>query len=231
MILSIIKKIAARVLPRHYIEAIRNCKILEFEYGHLRSSREWNCVDKNGDPIPWYTYPAIDYLNQLDFRKKSIFEWGSGNSSLFWSKRAESIVSIEDNEFWYQKIKSLKKENQKILLIIDKEEYINAITKQYIKYDIIIIDGLYRYECSKIATQYLEEGGMIILDNSDWYPKTAEVLRKADLIQVDFHGFGPIVGFTTTTSIFIHRKFNMKSLNENQPIHGIGNLVQYGDEA
>ena len=34
-----------------------------------RSIDEKVCVDKDNNPIPWYTYPAIEYLSQFDYSK------------------------------------------------------------------------------------------------------------------------------------------------------------------
>ena len=31
-----------------------------------RSMNEKVCLDRDGNPIPWYTYPAIEYLSQFD---------------------------------------------------------------------------------------------------------------------------------------------------------------------
>lgn len=46
---------------------------------------------------------------------------------------------------------------------------------------------------------------MLILDNSDWYPKSVAFLReKLRWMQTDFHGFGPINNYTWTTSIFVN---------------------------
>ena len=47
-----------------------------------RTIDEKVCLDRNGNPIPWYTYPAIEYLSQFDYSRKTIFEFGCGNSSL-----------------------------------------------------------------------------------------------------------------------------------------------------
>ena len=33
--------------------------------------------------MPWYTYPVIEYLQQFDFSKLTVFEYGSGNSSCY----------------------------------------------------------------------------------------------------------------------------------------------------
>ena len=35
-----------------------------------------NSIDNNNKPIPWYTYSAIRYLEQFDFRNVKIFEIG-----------------------------------------------------------------------------------------------------------------------------------------------------------
>ena len=45
---------------------------------------------------------------------------------------------------------------------------------------------------------------MIILDNSDWLPDSARLLRDADLLQVDMSGFIPI-GDHTQTHIVLFR--------------------------
>ena len=73
------------------------------EFGIERSIDEKVCEDRDGNPIPWYTYPAIEYLAQFDYSDKKIFEYGCGNSSLFWAARAESVTSIEDNPEWFAK--------------------------------------------------------------------------------------------------------------------------------
>lgn len=48
-----------------------------------RTIDEKVCVDRDGNPLPWYTYPAIEYLSQFDYGEKTIFEFGCGYSSLF----------------------------------------------------------------------------------------------------------------------------------------------------
>lgn len=105
-----------------------------------------------------------------------------------------------------------------------KNDYVNSIKLHSQKYDVIIIDGSHRYECALNSVEKLRIGGSVILDNSDWYEKTASFLRDANLIEVDMTGFGPINGYTWTTSFFFHREFNFKPLYNRQPVHGIGSL-------
>ncbi|MFB8790193.1 MAG: hypothetical protein U7123_15400 [Potamolinea sp.] len=199
---------------------------VEFEYGHFLSFEQKSCLDKSGNPIPWYTYPAIEYLNQLDFSDKEIYEYGAGNSSLFWAKKAKCVTSIEDDKTWYCTIQEKQQENQEILFIENAEEYVNSILRSNKKYDLIIIDGSCRLACAKVAVQCLVTGGLIILDNSDWYPETSKFLRDSGLIQVDFTGMGPINYYTWTTSLFLGRDITLKARSEFQPESGIASLVQ-----
>lgn len=197
--------------------ARRMLSIINDGYGHWRSVDTREVIDADEEPIPWYTYPAIEYLAQLDFRSKEIFEWGAGNSSLYWAKVAKTVTSIEDDRYWYCQLEENARKNLTLMLIEDKEHYVNAIDLANQKYDVIVVDGSYRYDCARIAPKYLRKGGLIILDNSDWLPKSAEVLRSTGLLQVDMSGFAPVARYTYTTSLFFHRDFRMTSKDGRQP--------------
>ena len=49
-----------------------------FQYGWLKSWWRGRPVDAAGKPLPWLTYPAIDFISQFDFSDAIVFEWGSG---------------------------------------------------------------------------------------------------------------------------------------------------------
>ena len=196
-----------------------------------RTIDEKVCVDKDGHPIPWYTYPAIEYLSQLDFSDKHIFEYGVGYSSLFWAERALSVTSIEDNKTWYLKWqKEFTLDNLKLKQRDEGKAYYDAIFEDNCQYDVIIIDGKCRAECATNAVKFLKNGGFIILDDSDRvntsieYKSAIETLRQHNLIQIDFFGFCPMNNYTKTTSLFLTRDFTPKSHCDMQPNNGIGNL-------
>ena len=42
------------------------------EFAIQKSIDEKVCEDRDGNPIPWYTYPAIEYLSQFDYHDKKI---------------------------------------------------------------------------------------------------------------------------------------------------------------
>ena len=205
----------------------------EFAIG--RTIDEKVCEDKNGNPIPWYTYPAIEYLSQFDYSNKKIFEFGCGNSSKFWALRAKEVVSVEDNLKWFEKWqKEMKAPNLQVLWRDEGEIYENAIFESEDVYDVIVVDGKRREKCCETAVKKLAAGGMIILDDSDRintseeYKKAVAVLKKENLIQVDFYGFCPMNNYTKTTSVFLRRDFDFATVEAVQPIDGIGNLWNMG---
>lgn len=202
-------------------------RILEIETGHFRSASIDACVDRQGNPLPWYTYPTIEYLKQLDFSGKDIFEYGAGNSTLFWAGVGRSVLSIEDNPGWYEKVKHgiEGRPNCEIKLITDKTAYIQEISR-HSGFDVIVVDGSYRLECAGQAVANLRPGGMIILDNADRFIKSSQYFRDAGLIEVDMIGFGPLVAVTWCTSLFLHRQFNFPPRGTVQPEPGTGSVHQ-----
>ena len=129
--------------------------LIENEYGHKKSVLLGKPVDAVLKAIPWYTYPAIEYLKQFDFSDKNIFEYGSGNSSIFWASLAKSVTSVEKNALWFEVISKSESSNLTISLKEQKSEYVNFIGNGNMLYDLIVIDGDYRYECAKVAVKYL----------------------------------------------------------------------------
>src|SRR5438874_12120928 len=52
--------------------------------------------------IPWFSYAAIDFLDGFVEPHMTIFEYGSGGSTLFFAQRARSVYSVEDNSKWFE---------------------------------------------------------------------------------------------------------------------------------
>ena len=216
--------------PSHWTPSLAAARSLWFDYAHLASVQSGNCVDAQGNPVPWYTYPAIEYVKQLDFRGRSVFEFGSGNSTLFWAAVAARVVTVEDDERWYRMMAPRVPRNCELILESDLDAYAAAIGRSGDLYDVIVIDGAARgktrLRCAEAAVARLREGGMIVLDNSDWLPESSRLLREAGLIQVDMTGFAPISRHTQTTSFFLHRAFAFEPRGPRQPMPGPGALDQ-----
>jgi hypothetical protein len=215
----------SRLMPHHWAKAWRLFKILNFDYGYLRSVAGERPLDSEGQPYPWYTYPALEYLKQLDFSDKSVFEYGCGHSTMFWGARAASVVSVEHNAQWYEAVRKRIPGNCTLIHEPNSDAYAAAISRFDRQFDVIVIDGLVtgrtRLKCARAAVPFLCDGGMIILDNSDWLPESARHLRGTGLIEVDMTGFAPINDYTCTTSFFLHREFAFSPLQDRQPMPGV----------
>jgi len=205
-------------------------ELFDEHFHHQRSRDIWSSIDKDGNPVPWMTYPAIFYLDQLDLRQKIIFEWGAGNSSLFFAQRAKKVKSIEYKKEWYEYVLSKKSDNIDLILA-DKENYASVIDADSQQYDVIVIDGEIdrRFECAEYAVSHLHSTGMIVVDNSDWLEHTCAFLRTHDFIQVDMAGLGPINNYTWCTSFFFRRDFNFTPLNAKTPSYVQGGLKNVRD--
>ena len=210
-------------------------EIWQTEFAQEASIDKKICRDKDGRPLPWYTYPATEYLSQFDYQNKKIFEFGCGYSSSFWAERAQSVVSIENDPRWYDKWqKEFCYANLDLRLREDNESYENAVLEDAGLYDVIAVDGRRRAQCCQTAVRSLAPGGMIILDDSDRvntsadYVNAVKTLRDADLIQIDFYGFCPMNCYAKATSLFIRRDFNPPARQPVCPICGKGSLWSMG---
>ncbi len=225
----IVRKVLSCLVPVYIRKQIRNFWILAVKYGQYRSIKLQQCENENGRGIPWYVYPAIEYLDSLDFSGLTVLEFGSGTGSYWWAERAKHVLSVEHNEDWFKKAAKEKLlNNQSIVLAMEAEQYAQAGSGK--KFDIVIIDGEYRHRCATVVKSILNEKGIVLLDNSDWYPDTAKYLREnLDLIQVDFHGFGPINNYTWTTSLFFTRSVKLKAKTSRLPNYSLGAIKQSTD--
>ena len=178
--------------------------------------------DAEGNWIPLFTYPCIEYIRQFDFSGKRVFEWGSGASTLFWQDRGARVTSVENDRRWYERMLELKGPGTE-LLFDDGDGFPRVIQQVPGEFDIIVIDSAgYRYDCALATAGRLATGGMVILDNAEWHPRTAGALRDHGLIQVDFSGFKVTEFHTSTTSVFLHRDFAFPTREPMQPAYAVG---------
>ena len=61
--------------------------------------------DGHGDAVPWITYPATAMLRRIVRPDFKIFEYGCGSSTVWWSKRAQQVVSVDHDLQWIEKIR------------------------------------------------------------------------------------------------------------------------------
>lgn len=191
----------SRLLPRTLVCGLRAAWIQVHQRGQTRRDADGNCIDAEGNPIPWMTYPSIDFLDSFDLSACRVFEFGSGSSTLFWAARCRSVCSVEHFEPWFEKMRKRLPENVTLTKQPELSTYADEIHK-YDEFDIVVIDGAERMRCARAALRHLSQGGIILLDNSEWYRNCGTFLRGEGFSQLDFCGFTPLNSFTSVTSIF-----------------------------
>lgn len=176
------------------------------EVGWFRSHEEGDSVDADGNPLPWITYPAIDFLQRRVNKDMTVFEYGCGSGTLWWSSKVREIVSVEHDKDWYQKILAVKPPNVSIYNIALETDgkYSKKVAEWTNTFDIIIIDGRDRVNCARNSLKALKSDGVIIWDNSDRseYQEGYDLLLKNGFKKIEFVGMCPVVNFKTETSIY-----------------------------
>ncbi len=162
-------------------------------------------VDADNKPVPWVTYPFIDFITPRLNKKLKVFEYGAGNSTLFYAKYAGKVTTVEHNQSWYQKIKNELPENAEIILCeVESNEYEKAAANTDETYDLIIIDAEKRIECLKASVEQLTENGVLILDDSERkeYADAFSFMREKGFKNLDFWGISPGYFNRKCTTIF-----------------------------
>jgi len=61
--------------------------------------------------IPWLVFSCISHLDKMNKKGLNVFEYGSGGSTIYFSKNGANIVSIEHDRNWYQNAKKVIEQN------------------------------------------------------------------------------------------------------------------------
>lgn len=76
----------------------------------LRDFRAWRRALRGPGPLddaaPWVTFAAARFLERTLTPCMRVFEWGSGGSTLFFRRRAASVVSIEHDPEWFARVRA-----------------------------------------------------------------------------------------------------------------------------
>jgi hypothetical protein len=224
-----------RLAPRWASDAVRSVGTAALtplyfsaRSGHFKSSFRRAAVSPTGEPLPWYTFPCIDFLRLRNFSGRSVLEFGGGQSSVWWGRQASRVVTFEGDQAWYRRIRSGMPANVDLRLVTGAtpEARVNEIRSALrevgdAKFDVVVIDGLDRRQLVSIACEQLAPGGIVICDNSEGYG-FHDALSGRGLSRVEFYGHAPGVLLPHCTSI-VFRENSWAFHHDGAPI-----LVEYG---
>lgn len=184
--------------------------------------------------LPWWTFHAIDEVEEF-LRKNpdsKVFEWGSGASTLWLSKRAATVVSVEYDSEWYEKLaqalgRSPESSNVELRLSsafpiqegkepvvsrkkgfesLDFSKYVAELENSQGQYDLIVIDGRARRDCLALAQSRIRPGGIIVYDNVERERERTAVNSLADGFDVLWtKGLAPCLPYPSQTALMRKR--------------------------
>ncbi len=172
----------------------------------------------------WWTYKASDavagFLQERPGAR--VFEWGSGASTIWLSKRAKSVFSVEHDEKWQAfldaKIKGISNVTTRLVKPsshlgyasivsqkpgwtgFDFTDYAKAIYDVQGAFDLIVIDGRVRSACLEHAVEKLAPSGIIVVDNSH-RKRYQNAIAKCGLTCSRMRGLTPSLPYPDETSL------------------------------
>ncbi len=132
---------------------------------------------------PWLTKQAIWLIGRLLRPTDVGIEWGSGRSTLWFARRVARLYSVEHDTHWYatvmDRVKQARIGNVDYLLFeVAEDQQPTDMGNPYTdvlfdhpanSLDFALVDGLFRSTCAARVLERIRPGGMIILDNANWF--------------------------------------------------------------
>jgi len=100
----------------HDLDLANFTKLTLDPIGWSRSKREQVPVDSDGEPLPWWTYPAIEFVEQAVRAEDRVFEYGAGNSTMWWASRVTQVIAVDHDQKWVEGVQSKLRNPHKVIL-------------------------------------------------------------------------------------------------------------------
>jgi predicted O-methyltransferase YrrM len=135
--------------------------------------------------LPWLTRDAIDHLSTMLHADDRGLEWGSGRSTLWFAKRVQHLISVEHNREWFERVRTMvagisnvdlrlcevPKDQVRTMDESENPDYVRVTEDlEPESLGFVLVDGgLARDQCAHRAIPLLKSGGILIVDNANWY--------------------------------------------------------------
>lgn len=174
--------------------------------------------------VPWWTFPAIDAVERWIAARNGkvrVFEYGSGASTVWLARRCTQVVSVEhDAAFARTAARMLDLPNVRLHMIepergvttpragsgrrgyehCDFSAYVDSITDRAARYDLVVIDGRARVACLERAWGCLDDGGLLVFDNSNRHRYQVALGEVAGRLK-RYRGWAPALPYPSETTL------------------------------
>ena len=143
---------------------------------------------------PWLTPGSIRFLEDFCKKSQEVLEFGSGGSTVFFSKRVMNVMSFETDKRWHNDVSGFLRNsaicNVNLFLVGSLAECLSIIGDR--KFDIALIDSgsLDRKKLAEASLSLVKEKGIIVLDNYSRYEMCQDFENKKKTAFDDRHWDG-----------------------------------------
>jgi hypothetical protein len=168
--------------------------------------------------LPWFSYGAIDFLTTFLRPDTTVFEFGSGGSTLFFARRCAQVDSVEDDPVWAARVRDravqLGLTNMRIAQCpfdfvnpegFEHSAYLGQVRQDL--YNVIVVDGAdndytIRPICFRTAEDQIKPGGIIVVDDS-WRYTDLRATHRGHRVEI-FESVGPARFGVTSTDVYFY---------------------------
>ncbi len=185
-----------------------------YDQSYLRTIFTNKPTNRQKEPLPWLTYSAITFLDERLKSDLSLFEFGSGFSTLYFEKRIASVMSLEYDKKWFDLVRN-KVDEQKTEVIYCASDhdgdYCRMAKNSGRRFDIVLVDGRDRVNCCRHSIDCLSDHGVLIFDDAerDKYSEVYEVMKERGFRHLKFSGLRPASCYFDTSTIFYRTGSNV----------------------
>lgn len=177
--------------------------------------------------VPWWTFDSSALVDSFlrGRRDARVFEWGSGASTLWLSRRSSSVVAVEHDAVWAEEVRGLLPAGHVVDLRVvaapnasgapgearsskpgatelNFRDYVDVIHDVGGQFDVIVVDGRARESCLAAALPHLTSDGLLVLDNVErkrYRKAIATTAQGMDIIWT--RGLTPGLPYPTRTAL------------------------------
>lgn len=146
-------------------------------------------ADGSSYVLPWWTRPSLEWLVEQPVASWSVLEWGCGLSSVWFNQAAHRYVGIESNPAHAiaPGITVVQTPPRPGVTndVIDAEVESSPIRSKYVMegvkhgraFNLVVVDGIFRRGCFKVAPGLIIPGGHLVVDNANWFDDVVATIR------------------------------------------------------
>jgi hypothetical protein len=167
-------------------------------------------------------FTPLMHRNEYKFVEKflnpecTLFEWGAGNGTLYFSGLVKHLVSLEHDIDYYETIKTnldlFEVENVELIYVRPNsgdrtksryeqfKDYVDYPVTNNLQFDVYLIDGRARKDCAKIIHNYIRKDDIVLIhdfnhNDVEGYEDKAyfeDILNIYDVVEYEKSGRGII---------------------------------------